>query len=240
MRRPVVRRLDPLDYPWTAAAQSGQLLAGEWLPGSSPEPEPGQTWVLGIGSNAAPMVLGAKLIRSSRNQVPIRTGHIANVAIGHAARVSVGGYLAWAAWRRAGTSTQVVAAALDASALAELDRTEPNYRRIRLDLTEHPVQLDGDPKATGFELYDTRWGVLAHGREVIPAGRQSDLLELLRRAPELADVLPLGSPGEIADCLRDNAIRDRVNAALGALGLASGLVGDGRLGIRSSDVRAAG
>lgn len=186
------------------------------------------------------MVLGAKLIHASGRRVPVRTGHIANMAIGHAARVSVGGYLAWAAWHRAGASAPVVAAALDASALAELDRTEPNYRRIRLDRTEHPVQLDGDPKATGFELYDTRWGVLAQGREVIPAGRQSDLLEILRRTPELAGVLPLGSSGGIADRLRDNDIRDRVNATLGALGSAAGQGEDGRLGIRSSDVRAAG
>lgn len=187
------------------------------------------------------MMLAAKLIHApSSRPVPVRTGRIANLAIGHAARVSVGGYLAWAAWYRAGASTRVVAAALDSAARAELDRTEPNYRRIRLDVAEDPVRLDGDPSASGFELYDTRWGVLTQGGEVIPAGEQSDLLELLRRAPELVGVLPTGSPAKIADRLRDSEIRDPVNAALGALDPVSGQVGDGRLGVRSSKVRAVG
>ncbi len=209
-----------LDYPGPPAATAGLLAAdGGWtaLTGGPPDrllPEllAARVCVLGVGANAAPEVLHAKLATAGvRAQVPMLPVVVTGLAVAHSAHVSPGGYLPVTPYVAAAASCPAVACWLDPAALDALDRTEPNYVRTRL-----PASAVGAPP--GAEAYFSRWGVLAPRGTPLPPAPQPAVHAVLAADPELARLLPLADPAGTVARLADPEMRDLVRERLSAAG----------------------
>ncbi len=142
--------------------------------------------VLGVGANAAPAVLAAKLAwYGAAPLVPMTPGTVDDLAVAHSAHVSPGGYLPAAPYTRPGARGDVVAAWLDPEQLACVDATEPNYERFDLDLRRHRLTLTGWRSAPRAVMaYRSRRGLLRRAAlaEPLPLGAQSRAHAVLRSA----------------------------------------------------------
>lgn len=185
-----------------------------------------RTPVLSIGSNSAAAVLRHKLRRSGTGSVvPLLTGVVRNLGVGHTAYVSRAGYVPAAPVHRHRARTSVVLALLDDDQLDAIDATEPGYDRVELTRTRYPLVLSGGLRPSRYHVYAAREGVLGlpgHRRRFLP---QVDVLAALHDHD-----LPhteAGEPAAIARRFAESAEhRAAVRDALAERGLTaeSGLV----------------
>jgi hypothetical protein len=217
----------PWCYPGRAATCSGLLDGDRFLPRASSE-----LWhlagdrsaLVAVGSNGSPAVLYRKLARHSVvGSVPLITGTLRGCAVGHSAHVSVPGFVAAAPYRARDAVSRVVVSLLDERQVACLDRTEPNYVRRRLSPGGCVLDLGGGVRPPTFDLYDSRWGVLAPpGRPPLPFGSQVDLHAYLRgQWAAYRGLLGSGTARHVMHRLAaDVDLRTRVREALAATGWA--------------------
>lgn len=158
---------DPLDYPWPDRFEPGPDV-----------PRHGRTLVLAVGSNASAAVLRRKLAGVDPS-VPSAECTVAGLAVGHSAHVSADGYIPAAPFASPGARTPLRAGWFTPQQLAALDRTEPNYDRITLSTARFPLELDVE----AFDVYRSRWGILAHEGTAIGFCGQRQLRALLADTP---------------------------------------------------------
>lgn len=140
-----------------------------------------RTPVLAVGSNAVAAVVRHKLVRRGVGVVvPLLTGVVRHLGIGHTAYVSRGGYVPAAPVHRSRARTPVVLQLLDDHQLAAIDDTEGGYDRVELTGTRYPLVLAGGLRPGRYHVYQASGGVLSlpvHGRRFLA---QSDVLRALR------------------------------------------------------------
>ncbi len=181
-----------------------------------------RTPVLAVGSNAAASVVRHKLARRGVGVVvPLLTGVVRHLAIGHTAYVSRGGYVPAAPVHRARARTPVVLQLLDDDQLAAIDATEPGYDRVELTATRYPLLLSGGLRPTRFHVYEASGGVLSlpgHGRRFLA---QPEVLRALRDAglPHTDHDEPAAIAGGLAESA---AHRDDVRRGLAEGGMTAG------------------
>ncbi|MBR7744534.1 hypothetical protein KC207_14660 [Phycicoccus sp. BSK3Z-2] len=131
-----------------------------------------RTPLLAVGSNAAASVIRHKLTRVGVSSVvPLLTGVVRNLAIGHTAYVSRGGYVPAAPVHRSRARTPVVLQLVDDEQLAAIDATEGGYDRVELRAGHYPLVLTGGVRPTRFHVYAASEGVLGlpgTGRRFLP------------------------------------------------------------------------
>lgn len=245
----------PWAYPGTTAGCSGVLEGGRFTPLPAADllagPRAGsRTAVVAVGSNASPAVMHRKLSRHGvGGAVPLVAGTLKGCAVGHSAHVSLPGFVPAAPYLRPDARTPVYVTLLDGAQLRCVDRTEPSYVRRRPPRGRCLLELEDGSRPESFDLYDSRWGVLARpstgpGTSVLPFGAQEALHALLRAqwppyAELLGDVVAPTDSGEddVAAVHRimralaaDRELRNRVRAAFAATGWArtSGLAAEAR------------
>ena len=185
---------DPLDYPWT----EGVVLA-------APGPRTGRA-VVAVGCNAAPFVLREKLARHGANaEVAVASIRVDGIAVGHSAHVSVRGYIAATPYAAPGQCADVHVSWLDESQLAALDETEPNYERVGV----------GD-----FDLYVSKWGVLAVGGVPIAFSAQRALHDTLHRNGAGYGIVDPSDARATLGRLQQPDVRDRLREQWAADGYA--------------------
>ncbi|MGC4935761.1 hypothetical protein ACLQ3C_18995 [Gordonia sp. DT30] len=172
------------------------------MPGS---PIAGATLVVGIGSNASPHVLQHKFIDAGlevddleRRLVGVR---VAGLGVAHSAHVARRGYIPAGPYRQPGAELATTAAWLEPAHLAVLDATEPNYHRMIVSSTFHPVRVGGTPHAFSgaFCLYVSRHGVLGDGPTALaPFSSQEAILRWL--GERIRPALPAAADAAAACC----------------------------------------
>lgn len=226
-------RRHPEDYPGPPAPGPGLLTADRWVGVEEVSAleqllaEAGTVGlgarqvVLGVGANAAPAVLAAKLARHGAPPlVPMTPGVLGGLGVSHSAHVSPLGYVAAAPYPTAGSQGQVVAAWLEPEQLACVDATEPNYLRFAVDLRQHRLTLSGWCFAPHVVMaYRSRRGLLRRvaGAGPLPLGGQSQVHAVLRSA---GVPLPPGCAATVCRSLAsDPSLRTRVTGAIASSGL---------------------
>lgn len=213
---------DPRDYPWAEPARAGLLHRDGFLEDDGPEGLRGRTPVVAVGSNAAPGVLARKLGSLLATGLPVRTARVDGLHVGHSAHVSAGGYVAAAP--AAGTTVQQVTVCwFDAAQLAQVDRTEPNYRRVPLPvrmacrLVRRPGasgRAEDGPVVPHAQIYESVHGVLGEGGQALALRDQAGVLAwLATRLPRHV------GPWLDHDRLVDPDVRERVRLAMLGAGL---------------------
>ncbi|MDO5628905.1 MAG: hypothetical protein Q4G43_11350, partial [Mobilicoccus sp.] len=137
-----------------------------------------RTLVVAIGSNASPAVLRRKFERRGVGAVvPMVRATAGNVAVGHSAHISRPGYVPAAPIASDGASTDVVASLLDDEQLAALDATEPNYDRLLVDATHHPLVFESGERPERYWLYVSARGVVGDDDGPTPLRSQAEIAE---------------------------------------------------------------
>jgi hypothetical protein len=171
-----------------AVPEGGHSSLAGALGGAGVAPMEQRTAVVAVGSNASPAVMRHKLgSRGVSVVVPMVTGILHNVAVGHSAHVARGGYVPAAPMHSSGALSRVVVQFLDPEQLAAVDATEPNYERVQLAPGRHPVVLSGGRRPARSWIYASRRGVLRRADLGPTLLTQADLLARLGTAslPEL-------------------------------------------------------
>ena len=179
-----------------------------------------RTLVLAVGSNQTPRTIARKYARSGAD-VPVTTPFVRctvhDLAVGHVPRAAAPGYVPAAPYRADGQRMELVATWFDAEQLAVVDRTEPNYDRVRLPAARFPVRLATGEEPEHVHVYASRWGVLARDGVPIPLRhRQQELFDEL--VALTGDERLIGDAAEICARLAEDP------DALLALGRRHGLV----------------
>jgi hypothetical protein len=168
---------DELDRPPVAVDAIEQALAAE---GAAPLAE--RTLVVAVGSNQTPETIARKYARSGRD-LPVATPFVRctvhELAVGHCARTSAQGYIPAAPYRADGERQELVATWFDEEQLAVVDETEPNYERIRLEAAQFPLTLATGEHPAHFDVYASRWGVLAREHPIPLRHRQQEMFDEL-------------------------------------------------------------
>lgn len=213
--------LSALDYPGTPVRESGLLDGDRFWPGRRLASVDGRRLVLAVGSNADPGVLAGKLGRAgATGPVLMMWAEVVGLAVGHSAHVSPGGYLPAAPYAAAVT-TSVAGLWLTPEQCAAVDPTEPNYRRVRLQAPQWPLALESGEAPGDYDLYVSRWGVLApDGGRPLPLGSQVTLHGWLAGLAAVADLAPWRDPDAVVVALADSELRSRVRQALADAGWA--------------------
>jgi hypothetical protein len=108
-----------------------------------------------------------------------------------------------------------------------LDRTEPNYRLVRMPAARYPLRVDALHTIGEYSAYKGKWGALRWPGETAPAPgvTQQEVFGRLGREPWFADGL---GPGDVrsrmARLAADADLREWVRGSLIANGM---VVGDG-------------
>lgn len=181
----------PQHYPWVADTDYAPLEMRH----------EGRTLMVAVGSNASRAVLTTKL--ADVGGVDIRPARVvvSGIAVGYSGHVSARGYIPAAPFASPGANTPLTAFWLDNDQLAALDRTEPNYHRLTVTTTSHPLRellddVDSAPLRSPmpvreFATYASRHGVLTDRRSTpLPFSTQSAVLAHLAEAlddPSLAE-----------------------------------------------------
>lgn len=228
MHRDLDLSATPWDYPGTPPAASGLLDGDRFVPrppADLVDLARDRTLVVAVGSNASPAVMRRKLARHGvGGTVPLVAATMRGIAVGHSAHVSRPGFVAAAPYLAADAVTPVYVTLLDADQMRCLDLTEPNYVRRRLAGGRCALALDGGTTPAEFDLYDSRWGVLARpGAAVVPLGTQTALHALLQdRWPPYQQMH--GPETDARDVMArwasDPALRTRVREAFATTGWA--------------------
>ncbi|MEV5707072.1 hypothetical protein [Actinoallomurus sp. NPDC052274] len=167
--------------------------------------------VLAVGSNAAPAQIARKLAGRTRLVVPMTYAHVSGLTAGASAHVSRPGYVPAVPVLTPGASTELVVLWLDDEQLAAVDRTEPNYHRVRPSASV-TVALPG-LAPLGCHLYAGRHGCLtdAGGVPIRLAGQPGLLAGLLAASPRLVRLTGARTPEEfVARARADARLRDDV------------------------------
>lgn len=141
-----------------------------------------RTLVVAVGSNQTPRTIARKYRRSGR-ELPVTTPFVRctvrDLAVGHVAHVAALGYVPAAPYRAVGERMELVATWFDDEQLAVVDATEPNYDRLRLPAARFPVHLATGERPEHFDVYASRWGVLAleDGAPIPLRHRQQELFD---------------------------------------------------------------
>ncbi|MDN6399084.1 MAG: hypothetical protein L0K01_01355 [Brachybacterium sp.] len=155
-----------------------QALAAE---GVAPLAE--RTQVIAVGSNQTPETIARKYRRNGRDitlTTPFVRCTVHDLAVGHVAHIAVPGYLPAAPYQAEGERMELVATWFDEEQLAVVDETEPNYDRLRLSAEDHPLTLATGQEPAHFDVYASRWGVIAQGHRPIPLRlRQQEMFDEL-------------------------------------------------------------
>lgn len=163
--------------PLVEVAAIEQALAAE---GAAPLMR--RTLVVAVGSNQTPQTIARKYRRSGEDlqvATPFLRCTVRHLAVGHVAHSSVRGYVAAAPHRADGERMELVATWFDDAQLAVLDRTEPNYHRLRLRAEDFPLTLATGEEPAQFELYASRWGLIGRERPIPLHHRQQELFDEL-------------------------------------------------------------
>jgi hypothetical protein len=167
--------------------------------------------VVSVGSNAAPAVLRAKLARHGvRQDVAVAQLRVENIAVGHSAHVSVGGYIPAAPYAAAGRAADVHVSWFDENQLAALDASEPNYDRMTF----------GD-----IDLYVSKWGVLAVAGVPIEFTTQRALHQVLAANDAGGGVIDASDARRTLELLRQPDVREQLRErwAIDGYAVSSGL-----------------
>jgi hypothetical protein len=218
--------LAALDYPGTPAPGSGVLHGDRFWLGRDLDRLDDRTMVLAVGANAAPAVLAAKLRRAGvAGVVGMVRAEVAGLGVGHSAHVSRRGYIPAGPYAAEGAAA-VVGLWLTAEQLAAIDATEPNYDRMMLRRAEYSLRLEtGRPPST-YDVYVSRWGVLATDGVPLRLGTQRELFARLAGDPGLAALAPWDDAEAAVRGLADRAAHARIRDAFAA----AGWVADATLG----------
>ncbi len=120
-----------------------------------------RTPLLAVGSNAAASVVRHKMNRAGVSAVvPLLTGVVRHLAIGHTAYVSRGGYVPAAPVHSNRARTPVVLQLVDDDQLAAIDATEGGYDRVELRSSRYPLVVSGGIRPSRYHVYVAREGVL--------------------------------------------------------------------------------
>jgi hypothetical protein len=184
--------------------------------------------VLAFGSNASPAQLQAKFasLRPARRVIPVLRGSVTGLALGHSAHVSIPGYVPYVIVA-ADAVLDAFVLWLDPEQRTALDRTEPNYRLVRMPADRYPLRVEALRDIGEYSAYKGKWGALRWPGESAPAlpGSQPQVFDRLGEQPWFAAVL---GPGDVRSRMSrlaaDADLRDRVRAELAAAGM---VVGDG-------------
>lgn len=181
----------PEHYPWLSPGVAAAVLhregvqeidartglgpVEEVLTAEGAAPLADRTLVVAVGSNQSSAVIAAKYRRfglAAPVATPFVRCTVQEFAVGHSAHVSARGYIAAAPHHAPGAVTELVATWFDEAQLEIVDRSEPNYERIELTQDEHPLELSTGGRPNRFEVYASRWGVIADGPPLpVQAGR---------------------------------------------------------------------
>ncbi|QIM20386.1 hypothetical protein G7075_03220 [Phycicoccus sp. HDW14] len=197
-----------------------------------------RTPLVSIGSNSSAAVLRRKMGDAGLSIVlPCLTGTLGNIAVGHSAHVSKGGYVPAAPYRLVGATTPVVVAFLDERQLEAMDRTEPNYRRTTLHAPADELILAGGETLSAAQLYVSRWPVLASGAKPLEFATQEEVLGRIVGL-EGSPLRGFDSAQQAAAALHDDeGLRRRVTDFLGSRhGAPAGLAVEDGSGPRYRDV----
>lgn len=221
---PVDLRRHPLLYPGPWLRRPARLtptgvhgLDG----GAAPGPGGNRVAVAGVGSNACPEVLRAKLFRDDDPpgaHVPLLPGWVEGLRIAHAAFVSRPGFVPAAPAVTPGETAGVVLAWLDPGQLARLDATEPNYDRLPLSPHQTVIVRGADRTRRAVpdvHVYASRWGVLDDGNGPVRLTTQTRLarwlaaraLEPWRSRPARVAAGLLATDARLRDAVRDDLVR---------------------------------
>lgn len=171
-----------------------------------------RTPVLAVGSNAAPAQLRRKLTGRADTVVPMTYARVSGLVPGVSAHVSRPGYVPAAPLLAPGESARLIVLWLDEAQTAAVDRTEPNYRRVRLPATV-AVSVPGLGRLGACDVYAGRHGCLAgpRGAALRLAAQPVLIAGLLADSPALARMSGARTAAEfVASARRSAALRDRV------------------------------
>jgi hypothetical protein len=213
-----------------AAGPLDEALLDEALQAAGATAMAGRRPVLAFGSNASPAQLSTKFAALDRERrvLPVLRGSVAGFALAHSAHISSPGYVPYVIVD-AGTGAALDAFVLwlDPDQRAALDRTEPNYRLVRVPAERYPLTVESMPPIEEYSAYRGRWGALRWPGERLPApaGTQRQVFDGLGRQPWFqAAVGPGDARSWITGLAANAALRDRIRAELAAAGMA---IGDG-------------
>ena len=216
---------EPWSYPGSPATCSG-LLDGDRFTPRRPSDllhlAGDRSVVVAVGSNASPAVMHRKLARHGvAGTVPLVAGTLAGCAVGHSAHVSVPGFVAAAPYEDAHAVTPVYVTLLDAAQVRCVGLSEPSYVRRRLVPGRCVLELEGGTRPATFDLYDSRFGLLAPPGGPPLGLRPQEALHAYLRAhwPPYDGLLGTGTPREVMHLLAADAhLRTRVREALAETG----------------------
>jgi hypothetical protein len=195
-----------------------------------------RTPVLSVGSNASPAQLRRKLACAGlRTVVPMTAVQAHGLAVGVSAHVSTPGYVPATPVADPAAVSDLWVLWFDTDAVRAVDRTEPNYRRIRVP-SRYLIGLTSGVTVRRCRVYVSRHGCLAgSGGAPRPLTDQATLISgLLAEVPGLA-ALAGATPAEWMRRTRDERVRDSIRG----LFRAAGIVRDSGLGTGEQQGRAA-
>jgi hypothetical protein len=149
-----------LAYPFGVPSGSYLLQDGRpvALNGWRPAPEE-RVAVLAFGANASPEALAAKLgPRAEGASVPVVAGELHGFDVVHSAHVSPYGSIPGTLQASPGAASSVHVVELLSDELADIHRTEPNYRFLRLHGID--LRLGDDVRVESVLAYVSRHGCL--------------------------------------------------------------------------------
>nr|WP_202927068.1 hypothetical protein [Gordonia desulfuricans] len=179
--------------------------------------------VVAVGSNASISVLRRKFGDAGLDVADLDDRLVSvemhAVAVGYSGHVARRGYIPAAPYRAPGAVLSTVAAWFDPRHLDVLDATEPNYHRMTVSHTSHPLHLPGHrlPVDHPYCVYVSRHGVLGDSPTTrLDFGSQQHVLDWLGRRVDT------GLPGAAADAcalLTDPTAASTLGAAIRGAGL---------------------
>lgn len=216
--------LAPLTYPGPMIARSGVLRVdeGRFVPGEPGQPNADRTPVVAVGSNASAGVLLWKLRQGGvGGELPLARVTVRNLRVAPSAHVGRPGFVPAAPAHVAGDAAVVVVGWLDRAQLDCVDRTEPNYRRVRLRTADYPVEPGSAVPGGVLQVYESIWGVLADGGTPLRLPAQTELAGWLagRGWAPWSELAPAGAVAALADSIE---LRERVRDGFRASGLTVG------------------
>lgn len=172
----------------------------------------GRTLMVAVGSNASRAVLTTKLADVGGVDISPARVVVHGIAVGYSAHVSARGYIPAAPFASPGATSTLTAFWLDDEQLAALDRTEPNYHRLTVTTTSHPLRerlddVDSVPVRSPvpvreFAVYASRHGVLTDRQSTpLPFSTQGAVLAHL--AEDLDDPSLAEPPATVCARLGD-------------------------------------
>jgi hypothetical protein len=200
---------------------SGWLDLDEVLAQAGAAPLRTRTPVVAVGSNGSPTVMLAKLGSPGASRwLPMARCVVTGVAIGHSAHVSVRGYVAAAPYASPGVQTPMVLSWLDESQLTALDATEPNYRRVGLNVGRFPLQLPAPVVVERCDIYESLHGVIAVDGRPVPMSAQAALHATLARMAGIAELASWSDTAAAVAALTQLDLQVRIRRTLADRGYA--------------------